>query len=227
MTDNQMTIDFVSEPSFGRDDFVLGSCNALAADWIDRWPDWPGRIRGLVIHGPADCGKSHLGAIWSEKSSAVMLNRLDGEAADRITPQSHILLDHPMPGAAWPEDRFFHLLNRLAEGEGSVLILSRQPMAGLEWGLADLASRLAGLAAAGITTPDDEVLVAVMQKHADDLGLALDGEIARYISNRIERSFTAARHAVRQINEVALRRKKKVSLAMARDILDHLEPRLL
>ena len=58
MTDDQLTIDFAPEPSLSRADFVLGSCNALAADWIDRWPDWPGRIRGLVIHGPADCGKS-------------------------------------------------------------------------------------------------------------------------------------------------------------------------
>jgi chromosomal replication initiation ATPase DnaA len=138
-----------------------------------------------------------------------------------------VLLDHPKPGVDWPEDRFFHLLNRLAEGDGSVMILSRQPMGDLGWELADLKSRLAGLAAVEITAPDDEVLVAVMQKHADDLGLALDGEVARYMSNRIERSFSAARYAVEQIKDVALQRKKKVNLAMARDILDKLEPRFI
>lgn len=227
MTDNQMTIDFAAEPSHARADFVLGSCNAIAADWIDRWPDWPGRIRGLVVHGPADCGKSHLGAIWCETSHAPVITRLDAESDAMIGAQSHILLDHPMPGDDWPEDLFFHVLNRLAEGGGSVLILSRQPMGGLKWGLADLRSRLGGLAAAEITPPDDAVLVAVMQKHADDLGLALDGDIARYMSNRIERSFSAARHVVAQINNVALRRKKKVTLAMVRDILDTLEPRLI
>ena len=107
-----------------------------------------------------------------------------------------------------------------------MLVLSRQPMINLGWQLADLSSRLGGLVAAEITTPDDDVLIAVMQKHADDLGLALDGEIARYILQRIERSFTAARHAVSQINAVAMRRKKKVSLALVRDILDQIQPRL-
>ena len=226
MTDDQLTIDFAPKPSLSRADFVLGSCNALAADWIDRWPDWPGRIRGLVIHGPADCGKSHLGAIWVEASKALLLSRIDAATIADIGADSNLLLDHPRPGADWPEDVLFHLLNRLAGGEGSVLVLSRQPMINLGWQLADLSSRLGGLVAAEITTPDDDVLIAVMQKHADDLGLALDGEIARYILQRIERSFTAARHAVSQINAVAMRRKKKVSLALVRDILDQIQPRL-
>ena len=227
MTDNQLTIDFQTETSFSRTDFVLGACNALAADWIDRWPDWPGKIRGLVIHGPADSGKSHLGEIWKEASQATVLDSI-GLGMD--LPESsgvNLLLDHPQPGEAWPEDAFFHLLNRLAGGEGSVLVLSRKPMNMMDWQLPDLSSRLAGLAAAEITAPDDQILIAVMQKHADDLGFALDGDIARYITNRIERSFSASKKIIGQINAVALRRKKKVNLAMVRDILDQTEPRLI
>lgn len=227
MTNDQLTIDFQPEPNLGREDFILGACNALAADWIDRWPDWPGRIRGLVIHGPADCGKSHLGTIWSRMNGARTLKHIDENTLATIAPGAHLLLDHPAPGSAWPDDQFFHLLNHLTDGEGSVLILSRLPMSQFNWALPDLMSRLNGLPAAEITAPEDDLLIAVMQKQAEDLGFSLDGDIARYICHRIERSFSAAGQTVQQVNAVALSRKKKVTIAMVRDLLDQIEPRLV
>lgn len=227
MATEQLTIRFGQPPSYRRDDFVLASCNALAADWVDRWPDWPGRIKGLVIHGPADCGKSHLGAIWQQQSGAHRLDRIDAATLDHLDETPHLLLDHAGREEDWPEDQFFHLLNRLIEVDGSVLILARQPVALQGWQLPDLASRLGGMVAAEITSPDDTVLIAVMQKIADDLGLALDPEICRYIIARIERSFTTARQTVEMIDSIALARKKKASLAMVREILDSIEPRLL
>ena len=223
----QTAMDFKAEPSYGRGDFVLGACNSLAADWIDRWPDWPGRIKGLLVHGPADCGKSHLGAIWREISGGRLLAGIGTGAVAGLDGNPHVLLDHPEPGEDWPEDALFHLLNRLAEIDGSVLILSRRPVAEQGWTLPDLASRLSGMMAAEITSPDDAVLLAMMQKIADDRGLALDPDILRYAVSRMERSFSVASRAVEMLDGASMARKKKVSLAMARDILDGLEPRLL
>ena len=223
----QTSMSFGAEPSHGRGDFVLGACNSLAADWIDRWPDWPGRIAGLLVHGPADCGKSHLGSIWLEMSGGRALAGLDGADLAALDGNPHVLLDHPAPGAGWPEDLFFHLLNRLTELGGSVLVLSRLPAAGLEWPLPDLASRLAGVMAAEISDPDDAVLRAVMRKIADDRGLALEPEVLGYAASRMERSFSAARRTVEMIDAMSLARKKGASIAMVREILDAMEPRLL
>ena len=78
-----------------------------------------------------------------------------------------------------------------------------------------------------IRDSDDTVLMAVMQKIADDLGLALSPEILSYTIARMERSFTAARQTVEMIDSIALARKKKASLAMVREIMDSMEPRLL
>lgn len=226
MNTSQFTIDFTSPPSFEREDFVLGGCNALAADWIDRWPDWPGRIPGIFLLGPADSGKSHLASIWMKTSGARLLQSLTPEDLDTLGPAPHIALDHPLPGVRWPEDILFHLLNRVSEG-GSLLVMSRVPAAEMGWSLADVASRLAGLVAAEITTPDDNLLMALVQKHADDLGLALDGEVARYIVGRMERSFTSARTTIAAVNALALARKRKVTISMAREVLDQQHPRLL
>ena len=226
MNTTQFTIDFTSPPSFAREDFVLGGCNALAADWIDRWPDWPGRISGVFLLGPADSGKSHLASIWMKESGAKILTALTQADLDALGPNPHLVLDHPLPGASWPEDILFHLLNRIAEG-GSLLILSRVKVAEMGWTLADVTSRLAGLVAAEITTPDDGLLMALVQKHADDLGMALDGEVARYIVGRMERSFSSARAIIAAINALALARKRKVTISIAREVLDEQHPRLL
>jgi len=226
MNTDQFPIDFAPSPSYAREDFVLGGCNALAADWIDRWPDWPGRIPGVFLLGPADSGKSHLGVIWMQQSAGRLIQRLEPTDLESLDATPHLVLDHPLPGPSWPEDILFHLLNRIAEG-GSLLVLSRVPVAEMGWALADVSSRLAGLVAAEITTPDDEVLMALVQKHADDLGLALDGEVARYIVGRMERSFSSARIIIAAVNAVAMARKKKVSVSLVREVLDQHQPRLL
>jgi len=226
MNTSQFTIDFSSPPSFEREDFILGGCNAIAADWIDRWPDWPGRIPGVFLLGPADAGKSHLAAIWMKMSNASLLKKLSPDDLEVLGPAPHVALDHPLPGPSWPEDILFHLLNRISEG-GSLLVLSRVPAAEMGWSLADVASRMAGLVAAEITTPDDSLLTALVQKHADDLGLALDGEVVRYIVGRMERSFSSARAIIAATNALALARKKKVTISMAREVLDQQQPRLL
>ncbi|MCE2517740.1 MAG: hypothetical protein J4F41_07905 [Alphaproteobacteria bacterium] len=219
MSSTQFTMDLVAPASTARTDFILGSCNALAADWIDRWPDWPGRIKGLVLHGPDDCGKSHLAAIWAQHSGAKLLTSLDDGAIHQLDDHPHVIWDKPQPSADWPDDLVFHFLNRLTELEGSVLILSRAPMSTLNWALADVASRLNGLSAAEIAPPDDEVLIAVLHKLADDCGLALDPDVSRYIVNRIDRSFAVATRLIKELNRVTLAEHRKLTTPLVRDVL--------
>ena len=221
MMSQQFTMDLLQPPSFSRDDFVLGACNAMAADWIDRWPDWPGRIKGVVLHGPQDCGKSHLASIWQEKSRAALMTRLDDQSIFSLDANKHAIWDHPKPDASWPEDLIFHFLNRLTELDGSLLILSRQPMAVLDWQLADVGSRLKGLSSAAITEPEDMMLMSLLHKHADDLGLALDDDVARYIVTRMDRSFSATRDIMTALNDKALSAKKNLTIHLARDVLEH------
>ena len=220
MSDDQFTMDFTSAPSFSRDDFILGGCNALAADWIDRWPDWPGRIKGVVLEGAAASGKSHLAAIWQTVSSAHIMTAINEDTLSNLENTPNLIWDHPTPGADWPDDLLFHHLNTLTEIGGSLLILSRSPMASLDWSLADNNSRLRGLVNAAITTPDDDLLYGLLFKHADDLGLPLDGDVARYIVSRIDRSFMAAQDVMKTLNEACLKGQRKLTIPVARQILE-------
>ena len=68
----QIPMDLSFRSAQGRDNFFISSSNQLAADWIDRWPDWPGQIKGLNIVGDSGSGKSHLGAVWQEQSLSLI-----------------------------------------------------------------------------------------------------------------------------------------------------------
>ena len=109
MSQLPLDLQFISTP--GRDDFIVSSCNRLAASWIDRWPDWPGQYRVLNLVGPAASGKSHLAAIWSRQADALTITEL----ADGTAPvDGNIVLDNLDAGDSWNEEALFHLVNRTA-----------------------------------------------------------------------------------------------------------------
>jgi chromosomal replication initiation ATPase DnaA len=223
MSDFQLSMDFPAAHSLGRDDFILGACNAFAADWIDRWPDWPGRIKGVVIQGPEASGKSHLAAIWQSLSGASLLTRLDDDSMRDLENTPHQIWDRPEPGTDWPDDLMLHHLNMLTDIGGSVLILSREPMSALNWTLKDNNSRLRGLVSAAITTPDDDVLVSLFHKHADDFGLPLDGDVARYMVSRVDRRFDAVADVMKMLNNACLSGQRKLTIPVVRTVLDELQ----
>ena len=43
----QIPMDLSFRSAQDRANFFISISNQLAADWIDRWPDWPGQIQGL------------------------------------------------------------------------------------------------------------------------------------------------------------------------------------
>lgn len=216
---SQTTLDFGWSADYSRNRFVIGECNALAADRIARWPDWPGAIRALVIHGEAACGKSHLASIWAESSVAETLRSLN-EGLDTIDPDKCYILDHVQPGQRWPDEIMFHLLNRFTGAQGSLLVLTTLPPANMLWQLPDVASRFAAMATAPITTPDDHVLRELIRKLADDKGLPLDEEVIAYIVKRMERRFATAGTIIHTLDALSAGLRKKVTVAMARSALE-------
>jgi chromosomal replication initiation ATPase DnaA len=112
-----------------------------------------------------------------------------------------------------------HLYNRLREGAGHLLIVSETPPARWPVALPDLASRLASIPAVGLAAPDDDLLVAVMAKQFADRGLEVNEDVLRYVASRVERSFAAAADVVIRIDRAALAQQRKVTLALAREIM--------
>ena len=217
MTMRQLPLDLQFLTSQGREDFIIGESNRLAATMIDRWPDWPGQFRVLNLVGPPASGKSHLAAIWREQSGARHLRDLmNWSGPDEGT---HYSLELPAPGTDWPDEALFHLVNWTGEGEASLLILSHEPVSGLPWRLPDLKSRLRSINLARLDRPDDALLCRLLEKYFADRQLAVGREVVDYMVGRMERSFLAVQTIAAAMDRRSLAQRRSLTLPLAREIM--------
>ena len=213
----QLPLDLQFLSAVDRDDFIIGDCNRLAATWIDRWPDWPGQYRILNLVGPPDSGKSHLAAIWGVRSGAGTLTGL--ASGDAGVDGQHLVLDDVSVGADWDEEALFHLVNRTANGGGSLLVLSRIPASQMAWKLADLASRFRAVTVAVLDAPDDAILRQLLEKYFTDRQLAISLPVLDYMVSRMERSFQAVQTIAAAMDRRSLAERRNLTLPLARDIM--------
>jgi chromosomal replication initiation ATPase DnaA len=214
----QLPFDLPGRNAMGAADFVTSTSNEAALTLIDAWPNWPGPT--LAVHGPAGCGKTHLGHVWQGKvdrsevgAQAIFL------AAPTILPdlpaKPYLILDEP----ALDETDFFHLLNRVKNDGGFLLILSREAPARWNVQLPDLASRLKALPAVEVATPDDALLGAVLVKHFTDRQINVAPEVVDYLLRHIERSFSAAAETAERLDRAALAEGRAITIPLVKRVL--------
>tara|TARA_R110002124_G_scaffold64985_2_gene178028 strand:+ start:862274 stop:862972 length:699 start_codon:yes stop_codon:yes gene_type:complete len=221
-TYTQIPLDLPHRTAYGRDDFLIAPNNQDAAAWVDRWPEWP--APALILYGPAACGKTHLSAVWAQKSEAALLTpedfiKKDAEEISQIA--QHIAISHAdlMIGDRACEEKLFHLYNIFKETGRSVLLTSRAPASALNFEVPDLASRLRAAPSIAIDAPDDTLLTAVLLKLFRDRQVTINDEVIHYILPRMQRSFSAARDLVNQADKRALAEKRNITIPLIRDIL--------
>jgi chromosomal replication initiation ATPase DnaA len=203
--------------SFAREDFLAGPSNAAALTLVDRWPDWPDRI--TVLTGPEGSGKSHLAAIWAEATGARVLSaKLLGETDPPAALATGALVLEDLEADGLDERALFHLINLVREEGGYLLITARMLPASFPVGIRDLASRLRALPVVALSAPDDALLRSLIVKLAADRQIAVDEPLVNYLANRIERSFAAARAAVKRLDEEAMRQHRPVTRALAAEL---------
>jgi DnaA regulatory inactivator Hda len=215
-TQQTFPIDFT--PSYGRKNFIEASCNTIALQTIEQWPNWPSY--GLVVYGPKGSGKTHLAHIFSQKAGAVFLGReklRDPKLFVTLPPAANVIVDEVDVAAL--EEPLFHLLNFLKNENGTLLMTAENPPAEWPVKLPDLRSRILALNAVAISPPDDELLKAVMTKLFSDRQLYVEGDVVDYATTRLDRNFTALMDFVDKIDAASLRTKRRITLPLAREIL--------
>jgi chromosomal replication initiation ATPase DnaA len=213
----QLALALPHAESFAREDFLAGPSNQAALALIERWPDWPARAVALV--GPKGAGKSHLAAIWANNAGARFLSgRALAMAALPGALATGALVIEDLADDEFEERPLFHLLNLAQEHEAYVLITTRTTLAGWASKLPDLASRLRAIPAVTVSAPDDALLRAVLVKLFADRQLKVDEAVVAYLATRLDRSLAAARAAVDRLDRAALRRKRRVTRALAADL---------
>jgi chromosomal replication initiation ATPase DnaA len=215
----QLPLALPHAPSFGREDFVRGASNSAALRLIESWPGWTAPL--VLLSGPAGSGKSPLVHIWAAQAGArvVPANSMAShhEAADLGAAAALAVED--VPADAVPEAPLFHLINRIREVGGSLLLTSRGR--GDDWriGLPDLRSRIRLAIPATLGAPDDELLRKVLVKLFSDRQLVVDRPLIDYLISRMERSLSAAVRLVNALDEKALAAGRPITRAVASEVL--------
>lgn len=218
----QMSLDLPFEPRYGEEDFLVSASNEAAYSAIEAWPGWHDPV--LILSGPAGAGKSHLAAIWAERAGARRLSAPSLPLADlpALAASGAILIeDADTLGNA--EAPLFHLLNLVREVRCSLLMTAKA--APDLWGLKtrDLLSRLRLAPLVEIGAPDEALVRAVLVKQFVDRQLVVDTSVVDYLALRIERSLDAARDIVARLDREALARGRRITRAMAGEVLKEAE----
>lgn len=217
---SQLAIPFPSQTSFRREDFVVTECTRAAWEWINRWPDWP--AHGLVLCGPAASGKSHLAAIWAEKSHAEYVTPARLAETDFTWVRANVTWVLEDAERIRDETFLFHFLNTNRETGNNVLLTMNTPHPTRVYALPDLASRITALPAATLKAPDDEALRAVLRKLFSDRQLRVGEEVLSYLLARMERAYTAAQSLAEQLDQAALAEKRALTLPFVRNVLERM-----
>lgn len=218
----QLALDLVYRPDLAADEFLLSDCNRTAWTAIENWQRWPDRR--LALTGPAGSGKTHLAAIWGQRTGATRLH-----AAEMTEARLRLLMDAPaiivenvdrIAGLPAPvrqqiETQLFHLLN-FAAAEGIPLLLTGRPAAG-HWRIdqPDLASRVAAMPHVAIMPPDDAILSRVLNKLFRDRHQTVGEDLVEFLLKRMERSFAAARELVGALDHKALGERRRITRPLA------------
>ncbi len=222
----QIPFDLGHRTAFGRDDFLIASNNQDAVAWIDLWPEWPAPC--LILYGPVASGKTHLGAVWAERTSAICLKAGDIQeenTADIARSHQNIIIEDAdsLIGDLSGEKGLFHLYNIFKEEQKSFLLTLQEPPVRRSFSLPDLASRLRAAPSVAIREPDEQLISMLLVKLFSDRQIRVNADALNYILPRIDRSFEAVRDLVNQADQIAMAEKRKISIPLLRDLLNPAE----
>ena len=214
----QLAFDLPLDPRFGAEDFLVSPSNEQAYGRIETWPDWPDTI--LLLVGPRGSGKSHLASIWATNAHAWTIDA-SAIAHDKVPHlvSNGALAIEVMDEAERDEAALFHLMNLAREKKASLLITCKTPPDRWNLRTPDLLSRLRLAPSVALEAPDDALLKAVLVKLFVDRQLVVDTSVVDYIALRIERSLAKASEIVALLDREALSRGRRVSRAIAAEIL--------
>jgi chromosomal replication initiation ATPase DnaA len=211
----QLPLPLSTRVALTREDFVPSLASAAALAFIDSWPDWP--VMAAALYGPSGSGKSHLAAIWAERSNAQAVSAAELNIAT-LDPSRPLVVED-VDGSAVGDTRDAALFSLLENKRTPLLLTGAGPPPQWPASLPDLASRFSAMLAFGLWAPDDTLQAAIARKLFNDRQLAVpDAVIARMVQS-LERSPSAIRDFVDLADAKALAEGRPVNLALVREML--------
>lgn len=221
MTDQPRLFERAPE-DFSAQALILSQSNREAASMLARWREWPGRALALV--GAAGAGKTHMARVWAQANGAAIAPPCANAAQlqDLLNGSARRLVIDPVEELDELALTLVLDLARDGDGDGAVLLTSREAPAAWAAALPDLRSRLVALPTAYLGEPDLALLAGVLRRLCRARFLRLDEDVARYCAERMARSFFAAGALAEAIERAVVRTNGPISHEIARRALREL-----
>ncbi len=214
---SQDIIKFDYENNFRNEDFFVSKSNQHVFDLLNKWPKWEKNF--LNISGEKLCGKTHLMNIFLKKYKGIMINSetLNNDFLKKIKIYQNIVIENLTKKI--DEKLFYSLLNIIEQDNKYLIITSDIPIVKINFNLKDLKSRTTNFLLHNIEKPDDELIFALILKNLSDRQISLDKKLINYVAKRIDRSYSNIFDFIYKIDEISLKKKKKVDLKIIKSVM--------
>jgi chromosomal replication initiator protein len=235
---SQLIFDFPVEPRLTFSTLVVCDGNRTAVAFAERLTGDDTSDNLLYLHGPAGCGKSHLlQAVAARLGGAhpaptFSFKEADGVAAPtllkslnrRFADAKALLLDDIHLAPADPAVRvpLWQLFNTHYEAGHRIVVTGATPPKELHNLDEHLISRLLWGLVAKMDITDDDSRRMIMKKLAADRQIVLPADVIDFLLGRLPRDIPTLVTALDTINRLALARKRKVSVPLAKEALESL-----
>ena len=191
----QISLPFDRPDRTNGEDFLVSDANRIAVRHLENWRGWPLAIS--VLSGPPLSGRSTLGRHFVAQSGGTMID--DAQRQD--------------------EQALFNAWNDAQTARRPLLLIADAPPALWQVALPDLRSRLAAAPHVALEQPDEALARALVERSLASAGASYAADLPEWLLRRIERSYAAIAAVTRLLDEAALSSGRKISAAMAKDVL--------
>ncbi|WP_022681948.1 chromosomal replication initiator protein DnaA [Sphingobium bisphenolivorans] len=191
----QISLPFDRPDRASGDEFLVSGANRLAVSHLERWRDWP--LSVSVLSGPRLSGRSTLARHFSAASGATIID--DAQTCE--------------------EQMLFNAWNEAQTQRRPLLMIADAPPTRWNVALPDLRSRLAAVPHVAIAEPDEALAAALIERALSCAGASYAADLPDWLLRRIERSYAAIAAVTRLLDEAALSSGRKISIAMAKEVL--------
>lgn len=241
--ERQAATDIHFNPKNTFDTFVVGNNNNFAYAAAMAVAQAPGKsYNPLFLYGGVGLGKTHLlhaigqhvsGTKKSARVAYVSSEKFTNEYIDGIQNnklatfrkkyrQTDVLLIDDIQFLAGKEriqEEFFHTFNALHEGHKQIVLTCDRPASEIQGLEHRLVSRFEWGLVTDLQPPDIEMRLAILQKKAQIMGVALQEEILNFLANRIRTNVRRLEGALIRVASYASLTGKKLSIEVVESLL--------
>ena len=222
----QLTLPLGIVPSSSFASFVSGKANANACAVLQALCSGELHETQLFLWGERSVGKTHLlsAACQDFASRGYQVAYLTGDLAnydDALLGMEAVdlfCLDdlHLLQSGA--EENLFHCINRCRDSQTRLVFASRHSFDELDFGLADLMTRLSWGPVFQLQALEDDDLSIAFALMLNLRGLDVSGEVIEYVSRRYPREITALKQLVERLDQASLSEQRRITIPLVKSI---------